>query len=141
MQSNTKNTKRKNSIPTGLFLAHLGPSPVSPSSSSSRLEEKQNSKTTNEIDESFNYYTYKAPNPYPSIKSTEQNLTEQNATSKVSRRRSPSFLQKPDWRSFKRRDIMNWRKEFFPELQQKYEMMEATRSSLNSEDRSSFEEI
>ena len=153
---------------TGLGLAHVGPtlavvvnknigalstestpnstndtteSPSTITSSNKSLSVSSEAVTHEE--EKTLYYTYKCPDPYPSNVQTQMKIERHD--NKVNRRRSSSFLsQRLDYRSFKIKDIENWRQEFLPALQLKFEMMEAARSSFREreeESRSSLEKL
>ena len=155
---------------TGLGLAHVGP--THPSSLAIAVNKNVGTSSTESSPNSLNdttenvsntvesitdnrsnplsglpepianlYYTYKCPDVYPSVDSNIQVNIERH--DKVNRRRSSSFLnQRFDYRSFKRTDIKNWRQEFLPALQQKFEMMEAARSCWrDKEERSSLEKL
>jgi len=142
---------------TGLGLAHLGfaalsiTKDTSPSENSSTScndtpesplsQNKSNSAAHDE--RNTLYHTYRSPEPYPSptIETNLQNSKEKNEN-KITRRRSSSFLTRQDYRSFKRSDIDNWRQEFLPELQLKFEMMEKARNSFKeNEERLSSEKL
>ena len=135
---------------TGLGLAHLGFAALSITKDTSTSENSSNScndtpesplsqnKSNSAAHDERNtlYHTYRSPDPYPT---NLQNSKEQNE-SKITRRRSSSFLTRQDYRSIKRKDIDNWRQEFLPELQLKFEMMEKARNSFKeNEERLSYE--
>jgi len=142
-----------NSLPfdlTGLGLAHLGFAALSITKDTSSSENSSNdtlesplsqNKSNSSADDERNtlYHTYRSPEPYPSIETNIQNSKEHNEN-KITRRRSSSFLTRQDYRSFKRKDIDNWRQEFRPELQLNFEKMEKARNSFReNEERLSFE--
>ena len=124
---------------TGLGLAHLGFAALTKDTSPS----ENSSNPCDDIPESplsqnTLYHTYRSPEPYPTIETNLQNSKENE--NKITRRRSSSFLRRQDYRSFKRKDIDNWRQEFLPELQLKFEMMEKARNSFReNEERLSYE--